>query len=83
MSHARTVISTCCKLAQRYGFFMINENMVFYGEEASLLVWINPNPLENTVKIYLPDTKEGELAMIRSIITYLKLWLKLDYAPLT
>lgn len=35
------------------------------------------------MKIYLPHTHEGELAMIRSIITYFKLWLKVDYSQLT
>jgi hypothetical protein len=35
--------------------------------------------LENKVKIYLPNSHEGEAIMIRSIITYLRLWLKCDY----
>jgi hypothetical protein len=45
-------------------------------------VWINPDYKENHVKIYLPHTHDGELAMIRSIISFLKLWLKYDYALL-
>jgi hypothetical protein len=30
----------------------------------------------------LPHNYDGELAMIRSIISYLKLWLKIDYSQL-
>ena len=31
------------------------------------------------MKIYLPHSHDGELAMIKSIINYLKLWFKCDY----
>lgn len=79
MGYARVVVGACVRLARRYGFFIINENMVFFNGEREIFAWINPEVIENHVKIYLPTTPEGELAMIRSIIAYLKLWLKLDY----
>jgi hypothetical protein len=53
--------------------------MIFFNQQRDIFAWINPEILENHVKIYLPNTAEGELAMIRSVITYLKLWLKIDY----
>lgn len=81
--YARTIIAACCGLASYYGFFIINENMVFFNTQREVSVWINPDLLENHIKIYLPHTHEGELAMIRSIISFLKLWLKYDYALLT
>jgi|688.fasta_scaffold701644_1 hypothetical protein len=57
--------------------------MVFSNKKGEILVWINPDPLENKVKIYLPSTIEGEQAMIRSILTFLKLWLRIDYTYLS
>lgn len=45
-------------------------------------VWVNPEILENKVKIYLPTGTEGELAMIRSITCFLKLWLRFDHVYL-
>ncbi len=69
----------CLRLAPRYGNFIINENMVFFNPQRDIFCWINPDILENTVKIYLPSSPEGEAAMLRSILTYLKLWLKADY----
>jgi hypothetical protein len=56
--------------------------MVFLNEQRKVFVWINPDLLENTVKIYLPTTPEGEAMMTRSIVTFLRLWLKCDYAYL-
>lgn len=53
---ARIIIRACLELAPVYGFFIINENMVFMSEDQSVTIWINPNPLENHVKIYLPPT---------------------------
>lgn len=49
------------------------------NENKEVFVWINPNILENTVKIYLPPTPDGEKTMIRSIVSFLKLWLRCDY----
>ena len=49
------------------------------NENKEAFVWINPNILENTVKIYLPPTPDGEKTMIRSIVSFLKLWLRCDY----
>lgn len=57
--------------------------MVFFNAQKEIFVWINPDLLENHIKIYLPRNQEGELSMIRSIISYLKLWLKADYSQLT
>lgn len=79
---AKTITQACLQLVTVYGFFIINENMVFINEEQSVEVWINPNPLENQVKIYLPPTVEGEKAMIRSIFSFLKLWLRCDFFEL-
>lgn len=62
---------------------MINENMVFFNPQREIFAWINPDILENHVKIFLAMNPEGEQAMIRSIITYLKLWLKCDYVYLS
>jgi hypothetical protein len=56
--------------------------MVFSNSNRDVFAWINPDPLENSVKIYLPNSSDGELSMIRGIIAYLKLWLKIDFAPL-
>lgn len=53
--------------------------MVFFNGQREIFAWINPEIIENHVKIYLPNSPEGELAMIRSIIAYLKLWLKIDH----
>lgn len=53
--------------------------MVFLGPKGELLVWINPEVLENKVKIYLPVGPEGEQAMVRSVTGFLKLWLRFDY----
>lgn len=53
--------------------------MVFLNTKGEIFVWINPDILENRVKIYLPASSEGEAAMTRSIITYLKLWLRFDH----
>lgn len=83
MNYARTIVSACLHLARRYGYFIINENMIFFNAQRDIFAWINPEILENHVKIYLPNTPDGESAMIRSIITYFKLWLKLDYAFLS
>ena len=69
-------------MVNHYGYFIINENMVFFNQLKEIFAWINPDVCENHVKIYLPHTHEGELAMIRSIITYLKLWFKCDYSLL-
>jgi hypothetical protein len=80
--YARTVVSGCCGLSQHYGYFMINENMVFLNGQREMFVWINPDVRENHVKIYLPHTHEGELAMIKSIVNYLKMWFKCDYSQL-
>ncbi len=57
--------------------------MIFTNMRREIFTWINPDIKENHVKIYLPHTHEGELAMIRSILTYFKLWLKCDYSLLT
>jgi hypothetical protein len=56
--------------------------MVFSNNNRDIFAWINPEPLENSVKIYLPNSLEGELSMIRGIIAYLKLWLKMDFSIL-
>jgi hypothetical protein len=56
--------------------------MVFLNERRDLFAWINPDVLENRVKIYLPFNHEGEQAMIRGILSYLKLWIKADFTPL-
>ena len=53
--------------------------MVFFNGQKDIFAWINPEIIENHVKIYLPNTAEGELAMIRGIVAYLKLWLKCDH----
>lgn len=53
--------------------------MVFLNTKGEIFVWINPDILENRVKIYLPASSEGEAAMARSIVTYLKLWLRFDH----
>ena len=57
--------------------------MIFFNSQREVFVWINPDLLENHIKIYLPHNHDGELAMIRSIISYLKLWLRVDYSQLT
>jgi hypothetical protein len=54
--------------------------MIFFNSRREVFAWINPDIMENHIKIYLPHTHEGELAMIRSIISFLKLWYKCDYA---
>lgn len=54
--------------------------MVFFNPQKEVFAWINPDLLENHIKIYLPRTQDGELAMIRSVISYLKLWYKCDYS---
>jgi hypothetical protein len=77
-SYARRLLVSCCKLAHRYGYFIINENMVFFNAKGEIFVWINPDILENKVKIYLPANCEGEAAMTRSLVSYLKLWLRFD-----
>jgi hypothetical protein len=56
--------------------------MVFLGPRGETAVWINPEVLENRVKIYLPSGPEGEQAMVRSITGFLKLWLRFDYQHL-
>jgi hypothetical protein len=56
--------------------------MVFFNNQRDVFVWINTDLFDNHVKIYLPHNHDGELAMIRSIISFLKLWLKYDYALL-
>jgi hypothetical protein len=76
-------VVACARLANRYGFFILNENMVFMGVRGEVLVWINPDPLENRVKIYLPAGVEGEQAMVRSITAFLKLWLRFDHLYLS
>lgn len=58
---------------------MLNENMILSDQREQLFIWINPNILENKVKIYLPSSSEGEQAMMRSIISFFKLWLRCDY----
>lgn len=72
----------CVRLARRYGCFFLNENMVFLGPRGETAVWINPEVLENKVKIYLPSGPEGEQAMVRSITGFLKLWLRFDHQHL-
>ena len=79
---AKVVVEACSKLAPVYGYFIINENMAFLSEAREVLVWINPNIFENKVKIYLPPSLEGEQAMMRSIVSFLKLWLRIDYTKL-
>lgn len=54
--------------------------MVFFNSQKDIFAWINPDILENHIKIYLSRNQEGEAAMIRSIISYLKLWYKCDYS---
>lgn len=56
--------------------------MVFFGPRGETVVWINPEVLENRVKIYLPSGPEGEQAMVRSITGFLKLWLRFDHQHL-
>ncbi len=56
--------------------------MVFFNQKGEIFVWINPEIIENRVKIYLPASSEGESVMTRSITTYLKLWLRFDYQHL-
>jgi len=80
--YARTIAGACCTLALQYGFFILNENMVFTNPQKEIFAWLNPDIRENHVKIYLPHSHEGEMAMIRSILTYFKLWLKCDYTLL-
>ena len=82
-SYAKTIVGACIALNNQYGYFIINENMIFFNQAKEIFVWINPEICENHVKIYLPHNLEGELAMIRSIIAYLKLWFKCDYTLLT
>jgi len=53
--------------------------MIFLTPEREIVAWINPDIMLNQVKIYLPNTKDGELSMIRSIVSYFKLWLKIDH----
>jgi len=57
--------------------------MVLFNNQKEVFVWINPDLIENHIKIYLPHNHDGELSMIRSIISYLKMWLKIDYSQLT
>lgn len=57
--------------------------MIFFNSRREIFAWINSEILDNHVKIYLPSSPEGELSMIRSIITYFKLWLKCDYPYLS
>jgi len=52
---ARRVLVACVRLAERYGCFILNENMAFLGPQSEVLVWINSDVLENRVKIYLPS----------------------------
>jgi hypothetical protein len=80
--YARTILLACVRLAPRYGHFIINENMVFFNPHREIFAWINPEVLENHVKIYLPAGPDGEQAMMRSLLAYFKLWLKRDYVPL-
>ena len=82
-AYAKTVIQACCALATHYGLFMVNENMIFFNALREIYVWINPQLIENHIKIYLPRSADGEASMVRSIVSYLKLWLKCDFAPLT
>lgn len=56
--------------------------MIFVNEEKEVRIWINPNVLEHKVKIYLPPTPEGEKSMMRSIVSFLKLWLRCDFIKL-
>jgi hypothetical protein len=56
--------------------------MVFLNKEKEISVWINPNIFENKVKIYLPPTSQGETTMIRSIVSFFKLWLRCDFTKL-
>lgn len=63
-----------------YGHFMLNENMVFKTTvEEELFVWINPDLMINQSKIFLPESHDGEINMIKSLINYFKLWLHTDY----
>ena len=63
---------------------MLNENMVFKTTvDDELFVWINPDLMANQSKIFLPDSHDGELTMIKSLVNYFKLWLYTDYAPLS
>ena len=82
-SYAKKIMGACCVLSQHYGYFMINENMIFLNAQKEIFTWINPDVRENHVKIYLPHTHDGEMAMIKSIINYFKLWFKCDYNLLT
>ena len=75
---ARSIIAACQHLKGVYGNFMLNENMVFF-EGKEVYVWINPDIMENKVKIYLEKDEKGERAMVRSVVSYLKLWIKIDY----
>lgn len=48
-----------------------------------IFIWINPDIFANTSKIFLPQTKEGEISMIKSLINYFKLWLQAQYSTLS
>jgi hypothetical protein len=58
-AYAKKIVAACYALSQHYGFFMINENMIFLSSEKDIFTWINPDIRENHVKIYLPKTPEG------------------------
>ena len=53
--------------------------MIFSNERQEIVVWINPDILENKVKIYIPKTAEGLKTLIKSIINFLRLWIKFDH----
>jgi hypothetical protein len=80
--YALTIAGACCTLALQYGYFILNEKMAFTNPQKEIFAWLNPDTRENYVKIYLPQSYEGEMVMIRSIVIYFKLWLKCDYTIL-
>jgi len=57
--YAKKIIQACIGLANFYGFFIVNENMIFFNAQRDVFVWINPDLLENHIKIYLPRNQEG------------------------
>jgi len=79
---AKNISESAFGLSSIYGYFMINENMIFKNVLDDIFVWINPNILSNKVKIYLAKNHEGLKAMIKSIVCFLRLWLRFDYNAL-
>jgi hypothetical protein len=56
--------------------------MVFITKSRKTFIWINPDIFINSPKIYLPQTREGEISMIKGLVNYLKLWLQTQYSTL-